>query len=445
MSASNLGQCVKMKRNQEKHYMASRDSLTGLYSRQFFFKKTEELLRKNPHKKRYMVCTNIKNFKLINDLFGQDMGDRVLTDQTKLLMLEKEVLEKQEDCILGRIGGDKFAMLIAKEDFHPEQITMNMSKLQYLINEANYKLHISIGVYEIEDCAESAQVMCDKANMAIESMQGEYSHMIAYYDSRMLEWMVHEKNILSEFDNALESGQFQMYLQPQIANTGELAGAEAIVRWHHPSRGVLMPADFIDIIEKRGFIYHLDQCMWQQAAAKLNDWKNRGIDNLYISVNVSTKDFYYADLYKVFTSLVEQYHIEPCKLNIEITETVFISDIEVHLTVIRRLREYGFNIEIDDFGSGYSSLNMLKDIEVDILKIDMAFLEETKNPARSRTIIKAVITMAKELGMKVITEGVRSEEHVNFLTEMGCDILQGYYYAAPLPVEAFEKKYLCGC
>lgn len=427
---------AEIRRIRTEQYIASHDSLTGLYNRESFFKKVEETIRKNPQKKRYMVCTNIKNFKLTNDLFGKEMGDRVLADQAKLLMLAK-----YDECVYGRIGGDKFAMLIAKENFNPRLAAQNTSKLQYLINDTNYKLHLAIGAYEITDPEESAQVMCDKANMAIDSMQGDYSQVVAYYDEKMLGSLVQEKNVLSAFDHALETDQFRMYLQPQIKNTGELSGAEAIVRWHHPSKGILMPADFIEIIEKRGYIYKLDRCMWEQAAAKLGDWKRRGINDLCISVNVSTKDFYYIDLYKAFTGLVEKYDIDPGKFNIEITETVFIGDMKMHLAVIKKLREYGFHIEIDDFGSGYSSLNMLKNIEVDILKIDMAFLEETITTERTRIIIKAMIAMAKELGMEVITEGVRNEEHVAFLTEAGCDIFQGFYFNKPISVAEFENQY----
>ncbi len=424
---------AETRRIRTERYIASHDSLTGLYNRESFFKKVEETIRKNPQKKRYMVCTNIKNFKLTNDLFGKEMGDKVLADQAKLLMLAK-----YDECVYGRIGGDKFAMLIPKESFNPQLAAQNTSKLQYLINDTNYKLHLA---YEITDPEESAQVMCDKANMAIDSTQGDYSQVVAYYDEKMLGSLVQEKNVLSAFDHALESGQFRMYLQPQIKNTGELSGAEAIVRWHHPSKGILMPADFIEIIEKRGYIYKLDRCMWEQAAAKLGDWKRRGINDVCISVNVSTKDFYYIDLYKAFTGLVEKYDIDPGKFNIEITETVFIGDMKMHLEVIKKLREYGFHIEIDDFGSGYSSLNMLKNIEVDILKIDMAFLEETITTERTRIIIKAMIAMAKELGMEVITEGVRNEEHVAFLTEAGCDIFQGFYFDKPISVEEFEAQY----
>lgn len=431
--AALIAEVVRVKKEQ---FIVSHDKLTGLYNRESFFKKAEEIIRKNPQKKRYMVCTNIKNFKLANDLFGKEMGDRVLADQAKLL-----TLAQYDDCIHGRIAGDKFAMLIAKEDFNPQLAAQNTSQLQYLINDTNYKLHLAIGVYEITDPRESAQVMCDKANMAIESMQDDYSQVVAYYDEKMLGGLVQEKNVLSEFDHALEADQFQMYLQPQITNTGKLSGAEAIVRWHHPSRGILMPADFIEIIERRGFIYRLDRCMWEQAAAKLCDWKKRGINDLSISVNVSTKDFYYIDLYKAFTGLVEKYAIDPSRFNIEITETALIGDMGRYLSVIKRLREYGFHIEIDDFGSGYSSLNMLKDMEVDILKIDMAFLEETITTERTRIILRSVIAMAKELGMEVITEGVRNAEHVAFLTEAGCDIFQGFYFARPISVAEFETQY----
>lgn len=433
LAAALIAEIYRLKKEQ---FIASHDSLTGMYNREGFFKRAEEVIRKNPQRKRYMVCTNIKNFKLANDLFGKEMGDKVLVDQARLF-----TLARHDGCVHGRIAGDKFAMLIPKEDFNPALEVENTAKLQYLINDSNYKLNILIGVYEIADSGESAQVMCDKANMAIESMRGDYSKVVAYYDEKMLDRLVHEKNVLSEFDHALADHQFKMYLQPQMANSGKLVGAEAIVRWEHPAKGVLMPGAFIKIIEDRGYIAKLDGCMWEQAAAKLKNWQERGIENLSISVNVSPKDFYYVDIYKTFTGLVEKYGIDPGLLNIEITETLFMNDIEMLLTVIRQLREYGFHIEIDDFGSGYSSLNMLKDIEADILKIDMAFLEETTTTQRSRTIIKAVIVMAQELGMMVITEGVRTKEHVDFLTEAGGDIFQGYYYSMPISVDAFEERY----
>jgi EAL domain-containing protein (putative c-di-GMP-specific phosphodiesterase class I) len=332
-------------------------------------------------------------------------------------------------------------MLVPKEQFDPELVAQSTTKLQYLINDANYKIHILVGVYEINDINESPQVMCDKANMAIESLKDDYGKIVAYYNTGMLDCLVNEKNVLSEFDSAIENNQFKMYLQPQISRTGELVGAEAMVRWHHPKMGVLMPNDFIGIIEKRGFIYQLDRCMWRNAAKRLSMWKKQGLENLSISVNVSTMDFYLTDLYKTFTGLVKKYKIDPKLLKIEITETVFMDDAKEHIDTIHRLKEYGFCIELDDFGSGYSAFNMLKDIEADIIKIDMAFLEETDNKEKSHTIIRSIINMAKALDMEVITEGVSTKEHVDFLTDAGCDIFQGYYYSKPIMVDEFERKY----
>lgn len=428
-----------IRRFREEQYLATHDRLTGLYNREYFFQKAEQILRRKPDTERYMVCTNIRNFKLINDLFGEEMGDRVLVDQASLLKFSN-----YEDCIQGRIGADKFAMLVSKENFNPELAVKNTGKLQYLINDSNYKIQVSIGVYRIEDPNESPQVMYDRANMAIESPQGEYNKAVVYYDSRMLEQLMHEKSVVSEFEHALEEGQFQMYLQPLVGADGELKGAEALARWKHPAQGLIQPIDFISVVEKSGLIIRLDEYIWELAARKLRDWKERGLEELSISVNVSGKDFYYVDLYKTFTELAEKYGISPDRLNIEITETVLMTDLEMHLEVLSRLQEYGFCIEIDDFGSGYSSLNMLKDIRADVLKIDVLFLRETENKERSRVILSSVIDMAKRLGISVITEGVETKEQIQMLTDMGCEMFQGFYFSQPVPVEKFEEIYLSG-
>jgi EAL domain-containing protein (putative c-di-GMP-specific phosphodiesterase class I) len=377
------------------------------------------------------------NFKITNDLFGNEVGDRILADLAKIL----SVVEG-DDCIVGRITGDRFAVLISEDKYDEKLLVEDISKLQYCINGANYKIHIAIGVYEIEDINEDPKIMCDKANIALETLKDDYGKVVAHYNTAMLNRLIYEKSVLSELDNGIANEDFKMYLQPQISRTGELVGAEAMVRWHHPKVGVIMPSDFIGIIEKRGFIFRLDNYMWEHAAKRLSIWQSKGIDNLSISVNVSTKDFYYTDLYKTFTGLVEKYNINPRLLKIEITETFFMDDTRSHIETVRKLKEYGFCIELDDFGSGYSALNMLKDIDVDIIKIDMAFLEETDNIEKSHTIIRSVINMAKALNMEVITEGVSTKEHVDFLTEAGCDIFQGFYYSMPIIVNEFEEKYL---
>ncbi len=426
-----------IKRFHEEQYLATHDRLTGLYNREYFFQKAEQIIRRNPNVERYMVCTNIKNFKLINDLFGEEMGDRVLVDQASILRFAN-----YEDCIQGRISVDRFAMLVSKENFNPEWAVKNTGRLQYLINDSNYKIQVYIGVYKIEDPMENPKVMYDKANMAIEAPQGEYNKTIVYYDGKMLDKLVHEKTIVSEFDFALQKKQFMMYLQPLVGADGKAKGAEALARWKHPSWGIVPPADFISVVEKTGLIIKLDEYIWECAAEKLSQWKKRGIEDMTIAVNVSAKDFYYTDLSKVFIGLVEKYDISPASLNIEITETVLMTDIEQHMKTLKKLQDYGFKIEIDDFGSGYSSLNLLKDVKANTLKIDMLFLQETENKERSSVILASIINMAKALGMSVIAEGVEKLEQFEALKEMKCDVFQGFYFSKPIPVEEFETKYL---
>lgn len=283
--------------------------------------------------------------------------------------------------------------------------------------------------------------MCDKANLASETIKNEYKSNIAYYTERLFESSIEERRIIGEFERAISNNEFEMYLQPQVDSSGNLYGAEALVRWQHPERGLLSPAIFIDVLEKTGFIYRLDRYMCDKAAKKLSEWKKEGKDQYHISVNISTKDFYLVDVYETFVGLVDKYDIDPVNLKIEITETALMSDFDKNMGIIRRLQNYGFNIEIDDFGSGYSSLNMLKDISADVLKIDMGFLRASENEAKGLDILESIITLAGKLGMKVITEGVETKKQLYMLAEMGCDMYQGYYFSKPIPVDEFEKKY----
>lgn len=223
-----------------------------------------------------------------------------------------------------------------------------------------------------------------------------------------------------------------------------MIGAEALVRWQHPKRGLIFPGDFIEIFERTGLIYRLDRFVWELAVEKLAQWQKNGRDDLYISVNISTKDFCYMDVYKTITSLVEKYQIVPSTLKLEITETAIMTGTAGEIEIIEQFRKYGFEVEIDDFGSGYSSLNTLKDMDVDVLKIDMGFLRTTKpeHLERSMKILNMIISLSKMLGLSVITEGVETQEQVVKLSQMGCGIYQGYYFSKPIPVSEFEERYM---
>lgn len=420
----------------EEQYRASHDNLTGLYNRESFFEECRKFIKAHEGEAMYMMASNIKDFKLVNELFGNDKGDEVLKNEARLL-LEKGA----EDSVIGRITGDKFAQIILKKDFDENYLIENIEQLCSLANESMYTMHMYAGIYEITDINESVQTMYDKANMAIEHIKGDYHQIVSFYDQNDMKALMHEKSILAEFDKALKNEEFCMYLQPQVDCNGRMLGAEALVRWNHPKKGLLYPNEFVEILEKAGLIYKLDNFIWEKAAQKLSEWKKKDLEECHISVNISAKDFYYLDLYDVFTKLVRKYDIEPEKLNLEITETVIMSDVNMHMEVIDKLQGYGFHIEIDDFGSGYSSLNTLKDIKADLLKIDMLFLHETQNQKRSRIILNSIIAMARALHMPVITEGVENKVQLDFLSDMGCGIFQGFYFSRPVPVDEFEKKY----
>lgn len=441
-----IGFFLNLVDNTEKHlaleqerYLATHDTLTGLYNKSHFAVKSAEILKSHPDEEWLLLSSNIKDFKLINDLFGMEKGNEVLKMEAGLL---KE--RCRDGIVYGRIGGDKFAVCMPKARFQEEYFTDAIQTMGQVFNNDLYHLHIYIGVYEITDINEDISIMCDKANFAIKTLNENYARSIAYYNDTILNNTILEKQLVGDFDQALKEKQFCMYLQPQMTSEGKMLGAEALVRWQHPKRGLIFLGDFIEVFEKTGLIYRLDRFIWELAVQKLARWQQEGHSDLYISVNISTKDFYYMNVYETITALVEKYRIIPSTLKLEITETAIMTGTAGELDMIEQFREYGFQVEIDDFGSGYSSFNTLKDMDVDVLKIDMGFLRTSKpeNLEKSMSILNMIISLSKTLGLSVVTEGVETKEQVVKLTQMGCRIYQGYYFSKPIPVEEFEKRYM---
>lgn len=441
-----IGFFLNLVDNTEKHlaleqerYLATHDTLTGLYNKSHFAVKSAEILKSHPDEEWLLLSSNIKDFKLINDLFGMEKGNEVLKMEAGLL---KE--RCRDGIVYGRIGGDKFAVCMPKARFQEEYFTDAIQTMGQVFNNDLYHLHIYIGVYEITDINEDISIMCDKANFAIKTLNENYARSIAYYNDTILNNTILEKQLVGDFDQALKEKQFCMYLQPQMTSEGKMLGAEALVRWQHPKRGLIFPGDFIEVFEKTGLIYRLDRFIWELAIQKLARWQQEGHSDLYISVNISTKDFYYMNVYETITALVEKYRIIPSTLKLEITETAIMTGTAGELDMIEQFRKYGFQVEIDDFGSGYSSFNTLKDMDVDVLKIDMGFLRTSKpeNLEKSMSILNMIISLSKTLGLSVVTEGVETKDQVVKLTQMGCRIYQGYYFSKPIPVEEFEKRYM---
>ena len=427
---------VEVQKLAAERFRATHDRLTGIYNREYFYEVVEQTLRGAAPYAYCMVCSDIKNFKMVNDVFGINVGDEVLVaiaDTLKRLA--------KPGSVYGRLDGDRFALCMPRERFDGDMFTSELKRIGETSGTALYRVHIHIGVYDIANPDIAVSLMCDRALMAIKTIKSSLADMIAYYDDGLRAASIGEQKVTSEFSEALQRGEFCFYLQPQVSVEGKMLGGEALVRWIHPERGMISPAEFVEILERTGLICRLDMYIWELACQKLCEWRDRGLSQFYISVNISTKDFYFTDIYKTFTNLADKYNINPRSLHLEITESAIINDLKKQLVLIQRLQEFGFVVEMDDFGSGYSSLNMLKDIPVNTLKIDMEFLRDTVHRDRSRKILKMIISLSKQLGMKVITEGVETAEQVDFLTEFGCDIFQGYYFAKPMPVDEFEKKY----
>ena len=423
--------------DERRRYLSRHDELTGLYNRSTFIEEVDEMRKKNPDTAYCMIVSDINDFKLVNDIFGRESADRTLINIAS--MIEKTAYSGSVYC---RWGSDVFASFTRKEDVDYAKFE-NMLKTTPVEDEhINHPIIVHVGVYEMApgENIETA-VMVDRATLAIGTIKNDISHRIAIYDEKLRADKIWEQRITAELPDAIASGQIIPFIQPQYNFKGELEGGEILVRWNHKTEGLLSPIRFIPVFEKNGMIATIDKCMWESACSILKRWESEGggREKLNLSINISPKDFYFMNIYQEITSLVEKYGITPARLRLELTESAIMNNPKENMKTINALRDYGFTIEMDDFGSGYSSLNMLKDMPVDVLKIDMVFLGKTTDFAKSKIILSSIVNMANSLNMPPITEGVETKEQRDMLVDMGCKLFQGYYFSKPVPVSEFEK------
>ena len=415
-------------------FRETHDSLTGIYNEEGFIKSIRAVLTENPDEKYYIICSNIKKFKLLNQLFGMEKGDEILRHIASGL----ERWCKDGD-IYARTHSDEFVLLMKKKDFDESRFEKGIHEVARLLDNSIYRLQFQLGIYEIENHQEKIYEMMDKARMAIEVINNSSEFTISYYNQEIMNTTLRENEVINNFTQALENGEFHIFLQPQVEKDGTVVGGEALARWIHPEKGIVPPGQFIGVLEKANLIYKMDNYVWELAAKQLSEWKGTDKEKYRISVNISPRDLQFLDIEVVFTELIEKYDISPEKLNLEITETAVASNVGRVIEQIERLRKKGFKVEMDDFGSGYSSLNLLKDFKVDVLKIDMKFLSDSGDQERTDIILGHVIRMAQELDMEVIAEGVETEEKLKLLVDMGCDLFQGYYFSKPVAIDDFIK------
>jgi diguanylate cyclase len=425
---------AEQEEQQRKLYLATHDRLTGVYNQDTFFREARKAIDANPSVPYCIITTNVSQFKLLNDFFGQEVGDRLLIDIAMIIDSFNG-----PGIMYGRLESDKFGLCVPcstnLEEKIEEKIEAHIAEIR---KQSNLTLMVfnQCGVYRITDPSLSIQMMCDRANMALNSFKGDVQHKISYYDTNMLNEMLLENELISELPEALEKEEFVVYFQPQIdSSTNKIVGAEALVRWNHPTKGLIPPGKFIPLFERTGHIYELDRYIWAHTCQKQKYLRSAGY-LVPLSVNISPRDVYSADVCQVISGLIDEYGIPPESLNLEITESAVILDMDKMNDIIKRLKEKGFRIEMDDFGSGYSSLNTLKDIHVDVLKLDMLFLKSIKGSERGAKILSAIIALARSIETPIIAEGAEDHEQVDFLLNLGCHNIQGYYYSKPIPFDS---------
>ena len=437
---------ISFSKNRKEVYQAAYvDELTGLPSKAKHKMDAQELLDRQEKGYAY-VTFDVDNFKYINEMFDYEYGNQLLIHIGKVI---KKFTKKSE--LYARISADNFAVLwedIGTKDELTNRIRelfqqiMEYREPEETLNVCDMKF--SCGVYRVDGVKDINTIRAN-ANLARTECKKRVLEDIVFYDEELKNRRVEEKELEYEAKEALENNEFLVYFQPKYeVSTEQIIGAEALVRWNHPVRGVLSPSSFIPVFEFNGFIVDLDLYVLGQVCELISAWLKVGITPVCISVNLSRVHLHEHDLVDRLLAVVNRYNVPPEYIEFELTESAFYEETESLLRIMSEIKKAGFRLSMDDFGSGYSSLNLLRRLPVDVLKLDKVFLEdcdETEDETRGKQIVMHVISMAKDLKMEVLAEGVETKDQKEFLQEARCDMIQGYYFARPMPLKEFELLY----
>ncbi|MCR5400548.1 MAG: GGDEF domain-containing phosphodiesterase [Treponema sp.] len=433
---------VEIEIAQEAKRFTKNDEKSGLYTLEGFKEQAENILKAN-RDKEYIICHfDIDRFKVFNELYGFSGGDKLLS------IIGEEIKKrlKADECA-GRIRADHFIICMKKNNLNYDEFCAYYS--QYLSSHyPDFYFNVRLGVFDIGNKEINVNLFIQNSHLALLSLKGDFSKKYAVYTEEMSSALKEEQELISDMVEALDNGDFKVWMQPQYDYSEDvLTGAEALVRWQHPKKGVIPPSKFVPVFEYNGFISKLDEYVWDKTCSLLKGWIDKGLNPVPVSVNISRRDINNKDVVSHFKSLLQKYSLTPKDLRLEITESAYMENPRLLISVVKDLQKAGFVVEMDDFGSGYSSLNTLKDVPVDVLKLDMKFiLDENNNPvtsengtSKSGNILSSVVRMANWLRLPVIAEGIETKEQAEYLKSIGCFNMQGYYFAKPMPPEEYEK------
>ena len=416
--------------------VSDHDTLSGLLSRSGFDKRVRMIIDGHPNESYLLVYGDIDRFKVYNDLFGAPAGDRLLADIGAMI---RDLMPA--GAAAARLRADHFVCCCSRSSFDPDRMLAALDAWFASYRE-DFTFFVRLGIFPIDDPSLDVNLMCDRALLALRSAKSGYvGSKYVFYDEKLRSSVLKEQELAGEMIAALEGGQFVPYFQPQYRYaTGRMIGAEVLARWNHPAKGLLGPTEFIPVFERNGLVATFDYYMWEQACRCLRMWiDGRGIEGApRLSVNLSRADIYRSDLCTYLEGLIERYDVPAELLHLEITESAYMEAPEQLIGAVTKLRAAGFVVEMDDFGSGYSSLNTLKDVPVDVLKLDMGFLGASAS-SRGGLILASVVRMARWLDLPLIAEGVETKQQAAYLASVGCDYMQGYLFSKPVDRETFEK------
>ena len=413
-----------------------RDALTSLFTREYFYRYAEQYDVRHPEQDMDAILVDVNHFHMINERFGNAFGDEVL----KQIAAKLTHLVQEHGGLASRRGSDTFMIYLPHgTDLKTLHEFMSVSLMG---ESAGSRVRLRMGVYERADKGIEIERRFDRAKIAADSVRNNFTRSIAFYDVEMHKKELYDEQLIENFPRAIAERQFKVYYQPKFdvwPDVPVLSSAEALVRWQHPTLGLISPGIFIPLFEENGLIQSLDHYVWRTAAAQVKEWKETYNYTLPVSVNVSRIDMYDPSLIDTLLSILAENGITPNELLLEITESAYTQDTKQIIETVEKLRSLGFKIEMDDFGTGYSSLNMISTLPIDALKLDMMFIRSAFGERKDTRMLQFIIDIADYLSVPVIAEGVENEEQLNTLKAMSCDIVQGYYFSKPVPPEEFVR------
>lgn len=429
----------KFKEEQKSKEKAYRDSIANISSMEKFRIDVEPILSSMDKLEYWVISADVDKFKIINDLFGYAEGDRTIAFIARLFESE---LDKKD--FITRSNADQYVILkYAKSGEEVEnylrKVFQRMEEI-FAQKDVDYRLILKAGIYHVQEEDSVLSSVIDKANMAKLNMEIGHKSSYNFYSEKFRQKSIKDKQLENDMGKALQSNQFKVFMQPQVdLKTKKIVGAEALVRWIHPKEGVVPPDKFIPVFEKNGFVRKLDLFVWEKTIKTIRKWLDNEQIAVPISINLSRIDIQKEGMIHRLTEMLDQYELDPKWVKTELTESVCLENNKIILERMKELKDYGFKIAVDDFGSGYSSLHLLKKMPIDILKIDKSFLDfNTGMQKKDEILIRDVVELGKHLNLQIIVEGVENLEQSEFLESIGCDIAQGYYYGKPMTIREFE-------